>query len=94
MTLNDKIQDFESKCRFELMGCDEAMINDFIEYWTEKSLDGKKVRFMGEKFFGISRRFATWRSVNKRIKPSLTGNKHLDTLSEGAAAIREALGGG
>lgn len=30
----------------------------------------------------------------KQHKQTLTGNKHLDTLSEGAAAIREALGGG
>lgn len=30
----------------------------------------------------------------KQHKQTVTGNKHLDTLSEGAAAIREALGGG
>lgn len=37
-------------------------VREFFEYWTEKSANGKKLRFEGEKFFDVSRRLATWNS--------------------------------
>ena len=46
---------FELKCKKE-----------FLEYWMEKSLNGKKERWQFEKVFDIKRRFRTW--LNKNFK--------------------------
>lgn len=66
-------EEFTEQVNFKLLGEDQTMINDFIDYWTEDSLNGKKMRFQAEKFFGINRRFATWkkmsRSINKPTNP-------------------------
>ena len=37
------------------------MMNDFFAYWTERSENGKKMRFEMEKVFDVGRRLATWR---------------------------------
>ncbi len=36
------------------------MLLEFYYYWTEKNINGKKMRFEKEKTFGLSRRLATW----------------------------------
>lgn len=58
-------QEFNDKAVFELLGEPETTVNYFIEYWTETSLNGKKMRFEAEKFFNIKRRFATWKKNAK-----------------------------
>ena len=91
--LNQKIEAFESLCRFELMGYDEDMVNEFINYWTERSLDGKKVRFMGEKYFSVKRRFTTWRSMARSFKPAIQ-NKTESLKSEYQQAMDKITGNG
>ena len=91
--LNQKIEAFEQRCRFELMGFEPEMVNQFIEYWTELSLDGKKVRFMGEKYFSVKRRFTTWRSMAKSFKPALQ-NKTESLKSEYQQAMDKITGNG
>jgi hypothetical protein len=42
----------------------------FIDYWTEKSPNGKKERWQMEKVFDLKRRWGRWlRNVEKRINP-------------------------
>ncbi len=36
------------------------MLKEFYLYWTEKNINGRKMRFEKEKTFGLSRRLATW----------------------------------
>jgi hypothetical protein len=52
---------FEKMTYSKVLGESEEMVNEFISYWTEKSLNGKKMRFEKEKVFDIKRRFATWK---------------------------------
>lgn len=40
------------------------MLNDFFFYWTEKSPNGKQMRFEKQKFFDVSRRLVTWSKNN------------------------------
>jgi hypothetical protein len=38
----------------------EAMLSDFIDYWTETDFKGNKMRWQGQKFFEVGKRLATW----------------------------------
>ena len=38
---------------------------EFYNYWTEKSENGKKMRFEGQKFFDIKKRLTTWKRNEK-----------------------------
>jgi len=58
-------EEFTDMVNFKLLGEDEIHINDFISYWTESDLKGKKMRFQGEKYFDIVRRFGTWKKFIK-----------------------------
>jgi hypothetical protein len=62
-------EDFENIAYIELLGESEEMVNEFISYWTEKSLNGKKMRFEKEKVFEIKKRFATWKRNSKKFNP-------------------------
>lgn len=59
-------QEFTEQVNFALLGEPTDMVNDFIEYWTETSLNGKKMRFQKEQFFDIKRRFGTWKRFSKK----------------------------
>ena len=59
-------QEFTEQVNFALLGEPTDMVNDFIDYWTETSLNGKKMRFQKEQFFEIKKRFATWRRFSKK----------------------------
>jgi len=58
-------QEFEDIVRFKLLGKNEQLIVDFIGYWTESDLKGKKMRFQDEKFFDVNRRFSTFEKNKK-----------------------------
>ena len=47
-------QEFEEMTWFKLLGKDQMLIMEFISYWTETGLKGKKMRFEGEKYFDIN----------------------------------------
>ena len=59
----------------------QKLIDDFIAYWTEISVKGKKMRFESEKFFDIKKRLdtfkrneETWNSTkSKKVKDELSG---------------------
>ena len=40
----------------------KEMLSEFFDYWTEKSIMGKKMRFEKEKVFCVNRRLRTWKS--------------------------------
>lgn len=42
------------------------MLNEFYQYWTEESKNGKKLRYDSEKFFDIKRRLITWNKRNNK----------------------------
>jgi hypothetical protein len=68
-------EEFTEKTNFELLGEPENLIKDFVDYWTETSLNGKKMRFQGEKYFAIKRRFSTWKKNSKNWNKSDTSNQ-------------------
>lgn len=72
--------EFKEKTNFELLGEPETLISEFIEYWTETSLNGKKMRFEGEKYFNIKRRFSTWKKNSKNWDKSDISNQPLMQL--------------
>ena len=39
-----------------------AMLNEFVEYWIEPSINGKKYRWQMQKAFKMSKRLSTWAS--------------------------------
>lgn len=49
------------------------MIKDFFEYWTEHSLNDKKMRFEKQTSFDIGRRLKTWK---KRSKTTYSGKNY------------------
>ena len=72
--------EFKEKANFELLGEPETLISEFIEYWTETSLNGKKMRFEGEKYFNIKRRFSTWKKNSKNWDKNDISNQPLMQL--------------
>lgn len=72
--------EFKEKANFELLGEPESLISEFIEYWTETSLNGKKMRFEGEKYFNVKRRFSTWKKNSKNWDKSDISNQPLMQL--------------
>lgn len=46
----------------------DVMIVEFIDYWTESSQTGNKMRFEKEKVFDFSRRLKTWKSRQFKSK--------------------------
>ena len=51
----------------------KEMLIEFTEYWCEKSLKGKKMRFEKEKVFSHARRISTWK--NKSLMWNKTPEK-------------------
>ncbi len=45
---------------------DPDMLNDFFEYWTEPTPNGKKMRFELEKTWDVKRRLSRWYNNNKK----------------------------
>lgn len=53
--------EFKALSENMLIGEDKTLVDQFNDYWTEKGLTAKKMRFEKEKVFDIKRRFATWK---------------------------------
>lgn len=45
---------------------DNAMLNEFYDYWSEPTTSGKKMRFELEKTWDIKRRLQRWHNNNKK----------------------------
>lgn len=74
MNLEERINVFSSQVEIALI--DEVNINEvknFIDYWTEHSLNAKKFRAEKEKVFDIKKRFNTWMRNQKKWFPEKQG---------------------
>lgn len=70
MDLQDRIQIFYSQVKITLIDeLNESEVNNFIDYWTEHSLNAKKFRAEKEKVFDIKRRFNTWKRNQQKWFP-------------------------
>lgn len=47
----------------------QNQLMDFIEYWTEKNPNGRKMRFEKEKTFDISKRLKRWKRNDEKWNP-------------------------
>lgn len=54
---------------------DTPMLLKFLDYWTEKSENGRKMRFEKETVFEISKRLRTWESREQSKFPKQQNNK-------------------
>ena len=62
-----------------------AMLNEFVEYWIEPSINGKKYRWQMQKAFKMSKRLSTWASQDykdtfKRHKEKMIQNEQDEYL--------------
>lgn len=58
--INNRKSAFSENCKNSIKTSDEKLLGVFIAYWTEVSKNGKKMRFEGEKYFELQKRFATF----------------------------------
>lgn len=56
-------------------------IKEFFEYWSECSLDGKKMRYEKESVFDLKRRMTTWLKNNNKIQPNNLGANGLNVAN-------------
>ena len=74
---------------------DPTIIQEFVDYWTEKNISGKKMKFEMQKTFDIKRRLARWvknneewsftsrsKSLDKKFPLDKTGNARLGICSK------------
>ena len=66
--INDTKTEFSNSLQPYLEKYGKDMLNDFFLYWTEKSPNGRKMRFEKEKVFDPSRRLSTWHSRSDSSK--------------------------
>lgn len=78
-------QEFEEMVYFKLLCKDQMLVLEFISYWTETGLKGKKMRFEGEKYFDINRRFSTFEKNSKQW------NKTVPTFTQKVLTKQEQL---
>jgi len=64
MNLEERKQSFIELCQ------SYEVSEGFIDYWTEHSINGKKMRFEKEKVFDIKRRWGTWERNNQKWNTS------------------------
>ena len=60
---------------------DKGMLEEFIDYWTEMNISGKKMRYQKERTFDISRRLKRW--VNNDFNSSGKGVSNYQMDSTG-----------
>jgi hypothetical protein len=78
LTLEERKESF-TKLAWLTIGAE--LRKEFIEYWTEHSPNGKKMRFEMEKVFDIKRRHGTWiRNETKFIKPKNDFSTHVSKI--------------
>lgn len=89
-----KKEDFELTARTQLNDQNPELVEDFLNYWTEVPINGVKMRFEYEKKFFLKRRFATWRSFDRKFnKPNpvqgtlLAHDETIKTLTRNVSSI-------
>ena len=59
----------------------DEMLMEFIEYWTEKTDNGKKMLFEMQKVFEVSKRLAKWKRNENKFKNNSYSNGNKPQLS-------------
>lgn len=78
-TLEQRKKDFKVNCWETFKDTISIQtIKDFFEYWSECSLDGKKMRFEKESVFDLNRRMNTWLRNNNKVQPNGMGANGLN----------------
>lgn len=80
--LNKRKIEFKNSLTPFLGEYNTTLLNDFYQYWTEKSPKGKKMRFELEKVFEPRRRLSTWFKREKKYK-----EKNVPAQKESRASI-------
>ena len=62
------------------------MLREFIDYWTEKSPNGRKMRWQKQKTFDVKRRMLRWQRNNFN-KPKVSQTKHMLNVWQEAKKI-------
>ena len=65
LDLTDRTKSFAEKIAQNKKDYPRDMLKEFYDYWTEKSDNGRKMRFEKEKVFQVSRRLTTWNNRRK-----------------------------
>ncbi|MBO6034000.1 MAG: hypothetical protein J6Q22_21610 [Prevotella sp.] len=65
LSLEQSKADFKESIKPFVEKYGSNMCNDFFEYWTEKTPDGKKMRYQLQKTWEIGRRLARWHKQNQ-----------------------------
>jgi hypothetical protein len=65
LSLEQSKADFKESIKPFVLKYGSNMCNDFFEYWTEKTPDGKKMRYQLQKTWEIGRRLARWHKQNQ-----------------------------
>lgn len=63
-TLQELVEPFKEKYP-------EKLLTEFVTYWTEKNVNGKKERWQMQKVFDPARRLAMWASKDWNLKPKV-----------------------
>ena len=90
MDIKERLDLFTHQVKSELLLENEKIVNDFIDYWTEHSVNAKKFRAEKEKVFCIRRRFNTWIKNQKKWFPETS--VPLQRLTAYEQAKKELLG--
>ncbi len=68
VSLEQRKEKFVSNCRYiswEIENISYNQVTNFIDYWTEKNISGRLMKFEMQKTFEIKRRLVKWRDNNK-----------------------------
>lgn len=79
-TNNNKVNTLQSNYLLEWNRIAEEIkftdIDRFIDYWTEKSPNGRKMRWQKQKTFDVKRRMTRW-ALNNYSKPKVSQTDHM-----------------
>lgn len=79
-TNNNKVNTLQSNYLLEWNRIAEEIkftdIDRFIDYWTEKSPNGRKMRWQKQKTFDVKRRMTRW-ELNNYSKPKVSQTDHM-----------------
>lgn len=76
INIEERKQKFASSLNPYLEKYGKDFLNDFYLYWTEPTLDNKKLKYELEKTWSLERRLATWESNAKKYGTVLPKQKN------------------
>ncbi len=86
---------FYEDCSKYVQKYGKEMVRDFFDYWTETNKSGKKMRFEDQKFFDMSKRFATWNNKSFNYEKTKQNTTNTGTANQDyLTAIADGLARG